>query len=276
MALPAAVTGASAMTIAVPSRLYYKPTISRPLDGVRIGVKDIYNLKGIRTGGGSRAYYQTYPPANETATILQRLIDAGAVVVGKMKTTQFAGPENAWDAIDYQAPFNPRGDGYQEPGSSSSGPGAGMASYGWLDLALGSDTGGSIRVPAEDNGVFGNRPTWGIGNLTGVLPLSPEMDTPGFLIRDPKLWSVASEVAYPGLSRNHSGYPQKLLTFETPLLDDPSNTPGQQMVAGFIQQLATFLSANITEYNYNAEWTRTRPTNATADLNDLLEQPGPH
>ncbi|KAF2797298.1 hypothetical protein K505DRAFT_298554 [Melanomma pulvis-pyrius CBS 109.77] len=83
-------------------------------------------------------------PAGETAPALQRLIDLGAVVVGKTKTTQFAlGERPTADYVDQLAPFNPRGDGYQHPQGSSCGTGAGVASYDWLDFGTGSDTGGS-------------------------------------------------------------------------------------------------------------------------------------
>lgn len=66
------------------------------------------------------------------------------------------------DWVSYHSPFNARGDGYQDPSSSSAGAGAGIGSYSWLDIGLASDTGGSVRGPAQVNGAFGNRPTWGM------------------------------------------------------------------------------------------------------------------
>ena len=114
--------------------------------------------------------------------MVQRLIDAGAILVGKMKTSQFANGETATaDWVDYHEPFNPRGDGYQDTSSSSAGAGSGIGSYPWLDLALGSDTGGSIRGPSQVQGIFGNRPTHGLVPLTNVMPLAPELDTAGFM-----------------------------------------------------------------------------------------------
>ncbi|KAH7310692.1 amidase signature domain-containing protein [Stachybotrys elegans] len=268
--LPASIAGSSSISVAVPSRLYYKPTADRPLAGVRLGIKDIYDIKGIKTSAGSRAYYDIYPEAGATAPFVQKLIDAGAVVVGKMKTTQFAAPENARDAIDYQAPFNPRGDGYQEVGSSSSGPGSGMASYGWLDLALGSDTGGSVRVPAENNGLFGNRPTHGLGDLTHVVPLAPQFDTPGFLARDPKLWSAACKVAYSNINTEYSRFPQKVLTIDLPTADQSDLSPADRIIAKFLQDLGEFLSAPVSNYNLASHWTSTRPAGSPADVQDLL------
>lgn len=72
--------------------------------------------------------------------MVQRLVDAGAVLVGKTKTSQFASGEYAHDWVDYLCPFNPRGDGYMEPDCSSTGSAAAIAGYDWLDYALGSDS----------------------------------------------------------------------------------------------------------------------------------------
>lgn len=180
--LPATLAGIASPGIAVPSRLYYTKTAEKPLAGIRTGIKDLYDVAGVKTGDGNRAFYGLYPPKTKNALVVQRLIDAGAVLVGKVKTSQFANGEQATaDWVDYHSPFNPRGDGYQDPSSSSSGSGAASGSYAWLDLTLGSDTGGSIRGPSQVQGLFGNRPTHGIVSLTGVMPLAPQLDTPGFL-----------------------------------------------------------------------------------------------
>ena len=124
--VPATVSG-HFPTVAVPSRLYFTKTAHKPLAGIRVGVKDIFSIKGIKTGNGNRAWYNLYPSANTTALAVQNLIDAGAVIVGKLKTSQFAIGETATaDWIDVHAPFNPRGDGYQDPSSSSAGPAVGI------------------------------------------------------------------------------------------------------------------------------------------------------
>ena len=268
-ALPAAVAGIQSPAVAVPSRLYYTKTASRPLAGVRLGVKDIYNIAGVRTSDGNRAYYALYPPADETALAVQRLIDAGALVIGKMKTSQFANGELATaDWVDYHSPFNPRGDGYQDPSSSSSGPGAGEGSYPWLDLALGSDTGGSIRGPAEVQGLFGNRPSHGLVPLTGVMPLAPELDTAGFEARDPALWIAASKVLYPSL-KSYSSYPKKLYTVNFPA--NASAGGSDAVVLDFLSKLETFLSTQATTFDYEALWNDTKPAEAGgASLDDFL------
>lgn len=84
--LPAAVPGSGGSpAVAVPSRLYATKTAVQPLAGVRIAVKDIFDVKGVRTSGGSRAWYHFYPAANETSPAVQALVDAGACIVGKVK-----------------------------------------------------------------------------------------------------------------------------------------------------------------------------------------------
>lgn len=94
MVLPAGMPGQH-LAIAVPSRLYYTKTAEKPLAGVRLGIKDIYDIAGLRTGNGNRAWYHLYSEATVHATPVQRLVDAGAVIVGKMVTSQFANGEEA-------------------------------------------------------------------------------------------------------------------------------------------------------------------------------------
>ena len=84
----------------------------------------------------SKAWLELYPAVGETALYVKKLLDLGAVIVGKTKTTQFA---TAVEWIDFQSPTNPRGDGYQDPSGSSAGAAASLAGYPWLDYAVGGD-----------------------------------------------------------------------------------------------------------------------------------------
>jgi hypothetical protein len=93
--LSASTPGPQSLTIGVPSRLYYTKTSAQPLSGVRLGVKDIYDIAGVKTSCGNRVYYGLYPARTVIAVAVQRLIDAGAVIIGKMKTLQFANGEIA-------------------------------------------------------------------------------------------------------------------------------------------------------------------------------------
>lgn len=272
--LPANLPGQS-LALAVPSRLYYEKTLAKPLAGIRIGVKDIYDVSGIKTGNGNRAWYGLYPPANATAPAVQRLIDAGAVVVGKQKTAQFANGEYAnSDWIDYQSPFNPRGDGYQDPNFSSAGAGAAIASYEWLDVALGSDTGGSIRGPARVQGLYGLRPSHGTVPMDHTMPLAPELDTAGLIVRDPDLLLDAAAALY-GMTRDSDAkswanqtYPRNLLAeaFPAGLSNDTTTA-----VNTFLEGLKDFLGiGETTPLNMTAAWQTSRPVTAPENLVEML------
>jgi len=128
-------------TIPVPSRLYFdSPSPKLPLSGKRFAVKDVYDMKGTPTSASCRDYQSFIGKADATAEMVQRLTRAGAIIVGKTKTAQFACGENAPDWVDYSCPFNPRGDGYLDPDGSSTGSAAGLASYEWLDYSIGTDS----------------------------------------------------------------------------------------------------------------------------------------
>ncbi|KAF4853417.1 Amidase 1 [Colletotrichum siamense] len=258
--LSAQVPASASLTVGVPSRLYFTPTPEKPLAGVRVGVKDIYSLAGVKGSNGNRAWYGLYPPAAKTGTAIQNLIDAGAVVVGFQKPSQFANGETATaDWVDYHAPFNPRGDGYNDPSSSSSGAGASVASYEWLDIAVGSDTGGSIRGPSGVQGLFGNRPSHDLVSLDEVMPLSPTLDTPGFLTRDPRIWDAAQKALYRENYTSFAGaevvYPKTVYTLGFP----SDETPAGQMLNKFAASLAAFLDTNVTEFNLTEAWVSTGP-----------------
>ena len=244
--LSAAIAGDYTVTVGVPSRLYFTKTTAKPLAGVRVGIKDIFDIKGVRTGAGNRAYYDLYPEKTVTCEPVQRLIDAGAVIVGKMKTSQFANGESPTaDWVDYHCPFNARGDGYQDPSSSSSGPGAATGAYSWIDISLGSDTGGSIRGPSGANGCFGNRPSHGLVSLDNVMPLSPALDTAGFLTRDPAIWHAAAKAMYlTNISSDYPTLPKKILTTGFPTV---ANSEANTILIDFLAKLQKFLGASAPE-----------------------------
>lgn len=265
--LPAGIAGQS-LAVAVPSRLYFTRTAERPLAGVRVGIKDIYDVAGVKTGNGNRAWYHLYDPAKRHATPVQRLVDAGAVIVGKMKTSQFAnGQEATADWVDYHAPFNPRGDGYQDASSSSAGAGAGSASYPWLDISLGSDTGGSVRGPSQVQGLYGNRPSHDLVGLENTMPLAPELDTAGLLARDPVLWSEASQALYgSNLSITHQ-FPNNILTHDFPT---NATSDGDQILLEFLQSLTAFLHAKVSPIDVALAWSKAENLNTTQDLEQYL------
>ncbi len=149
-----------------------------PLHGVPIGLKDLIETRGIRTTMGS-AFFEDYVPDRD-ATVVGLLKDAGAVVVGKTNTHEFAfGPIG--DRSSSGPTRNPR-DLTRVPGGSSAGSGAAVAA-GLVYGALGTDSGGSIRIPAALCGVVGMKPTFGRVSKRGVFPLSWALDHVGPLSR---------------------------------------------------------------------------------------------
>ncbi|KAH8730804.1 glutamyl-tRNA amidotransferase [Phaeosphaeriaceae sp. PMI808] len=257
--LPASTVGQK-LAIAVPSRMYFTKTAEKPLAGIRIGIKDIYDIKGLRTSNGNRAWYWLYPPARNTAPPVQNLIEAGAIIVGKMITSQFANGETPTaDWVDYHDSFNPRGDGYQDTSSSSAGGGTGAASYSWLDVALGSDTGGSVRGPSQVQGVYGNRPSHGLVSLEHTMSLSPTLDTPGLLARDPIIWMQAAQAMYRSNVTISSTYPKNIRTLSWPT---SATSQANRLLINFLGNLTNFLQANVSAYNFTAAFGEDNPTRA--------------
>jgi Asp-tRNA(Asn)/Glu-tRNA(Gln) amidotransferase A subunit family amidase len=118
------------------------PTPKLPLKGVRVAVKDIFEVENVRTSVCSKAYYELHysSPPKKSAACVELLIAAGAAIVGTTKLASFAATEEPIECIDYKALWNPRADGYRSPAGSSSGSGAAVAAYEWLDFAIGSDS----------------------------------------------------------------------------------------------------------------------------------------
>ncbi|KAF5543968.1 glutamyl-tRNA(Gln) amidotransferase subunit A [Fusarium mexicanum] len=262
--LRAGALSAGGLTIAVPSRLYFTPTKEKPLAGLRLGVKDLYDLKGVKTSGGNRALYEISKVKTKTALCVQKLIDAGAVVVGKNKMSEFAFAGGyVTEHVDYLLPFNPRGDGYNSPGDSSGGSAAAVASYDWLDASMGSDTGGSIRGPALQNAVHGNRPTQDAVNLTGALPLSSAMDTSGIIARDPVILSKFTRSLYAGTVKEYTELPSEVLLdsgSERFLLNLERDSPKAANAIGeFLNSLSSLLSTDGSVFSIDSAWKNSTP-----------------
>lgn len=152
-----------------------------PLAGLSFGVKDLFHVRGERTGFGQPDWLRTHPPAAETAAAVQQLIDAGANMAGKTLTDEL-GYSLTGENVHYGTPVNPQ-DPRRIPGGSSSGSVSAVAG-GLVDFALGSDCGGSVRLPASYCGVLGMRPTHGRVSMQGAIPFGPSFDVAGWFARD--------------------------------------------------------------------------------------------
>jgi len=154
------------------------PAGSGWLDGLRFAVKDLFDVAGRVTGCGNPTWRDTHPPAVANAVSVDQLLQAGAQCVGKTITDQLAFGLDGENYF-YGTPLNPRAPD-RVPGGSSSGSAAAVAA-GIVDFALGTDTGGSVRVPAHNCGIWGMRPSHDRVSLAGVMPFAPTYDTVGIL-----------------------------------------------------------------------------------------------
>jgi amidase len=165
---------------------YLQGVAGGPLADLTFAAKDIFDVVGYVTGGGNPDWKATHEAARRTAWAVSVLVAAGATMVGKTITDEITRGifgENA----HYGTPLNPRAPGHV-PGGSSSGSASAVAG-GLVDFALGSDTGGSVRVPSSFCGLYGLRPTHGRIPLDGILLQAPSYDTIGWFARDPSLFA---------------------------------------------------------------------------------------
>ena len=169
------------------------------LSSLTFAAKDIFDIQGYITGGGNPDWKLSQVPAESTAWAVRVLVEAGATMVGKTLTDEITRGifgENS----HYGTPINTNAPG-RVPGGSSSGSASAVAG-GLVDFALGSDTGGSVRVPASFCGLYGLRPTHGRISLDGVLPQSSSYDTVGWFARDPDTFAQVGSVLLQSESRN--------------------------------------------------------------------------
>lgn len=162
-----------------------------PLAGLTFAAKDLFDVAGHPTGGGNPDWVRQNPVPTRHAWAVQTLLDAGCTLVGKTITDEVSLGilgENAFEGT----PLNPAAPGHV-PGGSSSGSASAVA-QGLCDTALGTDTGGSVRVPASFCGLHGIRPTHGRLDLTGMLPQAPSSDTTGWFARDAATFARVSSV----------------------------------------------------------------------------------
>jgi amidase len=166
-----------------------------PLAGLTFMVKDLFAIKGRKVGNGNPNYYEHATPALETAPVITRLLDSGASCTGINICDEFFYSVLGANA-HYGQPVNSRAPEHVTGGSSCGSAAAVAASM--CDFALGSDTGGSIRVPASFSGLYGLRPSFGRIDTKGATPMAPSYDTIGFLAREAELFRKIGHVLLDG------------------------------------------------------------------------------
>jgi amidase len=179
------------------ARVRVAATGTGPLDGLRFGVKDLIDVAGVTTGGGNPDWLATHGPAAMHAASVASLLAAGASVDGKTLTDELAYSLEG-DNFHYGTPVNPRWP-QALPGGSSSGSAVAVACEA-VDFALGTDTGGSVRVPAAFCGLWGIRPTHDAVSPDGVLPFAPCFDTVGWFARSAPMLETVGKVLLAGVA----------------------------------------------------------------------------
>jgi amidase len=164
------------------------------LRGLTFAAKDVFDIAGHRTGNGNPVWLETHAPAARTASAVERLLAAGAGMVGRTHTDEMTYSLNGQN-VHYGTPINPRAPG-RIPGGSSSGSAAAVAG-GLVDFALGTDCGGSVRLPASYCGIYGIRTTHGLVPADGVVDLAASFDTVGWFARDPETMRRVGDVLLP-------------------------------------------------------------------------------
>lgn len=180
-----------------------------PLAGLTFAAKDVFHIAGHHTGFGHPDWLRTHPPASETALAVRRLLDAGAGMVARTLTDELAYSLTG-ENVHYGTPVNPRCPG-RVAGGSSSGSAAAVAG-GLVDFSIGTDCGGSVRLPASYCGLLGMRPTHGRVPLDGAIPFASSFDTAGWFARDADIFERVGRVLLD--DDGHPPSPRRLLIAE--------------------------------------------------------------
>lgn len=179
----------------VPHGRFVRPgQASGPLSGLRFAAKDVFDVAGHPTGAGNPAWLASHPVPDASSPLVDALLDAGATLAGKVLTDELAYSIHG-DNIHYGTPINSAAPD-RVTGGSSSGSAAAVAAH-LVDFALGTDTGGSTRVPASYCGLWGLRTTHGLLCRDGLVPLNPLFDTPTWLAHDAATFERVAGVLLP-------------------------------------------------------------------------------
>lgn len=171
-----------------------KPIKRGNLDGLTFAVKDVFTIKDYLSSAGNPDWLSSHPPAKETAPVITSLLNNGARLQGTTITDELMYSLNG-ENFHYGTPVNPKSPN-RIPGGSSSGSAVTVAAK-QTDFSLGTDTGGSIRIPSSYCGIYGIRPSHGVVNIEGVIPLAKSFDTVGWMANDAEILNEVGKVLLP-------------------------------------------------------------------------------
>lgn len=247
-------------------RYLRKPSGQGVLEGARLAVKDLIDVAGVVTGGGNPDWAASHAAAAVDAPCVTALRAVGATIVGKTVSDELAFSLEGDNAF-HGTPLHPV-DPARLPGGSSSGSAAAVA-WGEADLALGTDTGGSVRVPASFCGVYAMRPTHGRVSLAGVLPFAPSYDTVAWFARDATLLRSAGRV----LLGSAPGPVRPLLKLR--IASDAlalADTPVQEALRSWAARAGV---SNLRSAYGSSDWHEWLQAYATLQALEIQEQLGP-
>ena len=202
-----------------------------PLSGLTFAVKDLFDVAGYPTSGGQPFVLAQSGLKTRHAVIVERLLQAGASFVGKTITDELAFSMNGQNA-HFGSPINGAAPDRITGGSSSGS--AAAVSHGLCDIALGTDTGGSVRAPANHCGLIGLRPTQGRVSLTGALDMAPSLDTCGWFTRDMDTYLRVAEVL---LGVDTQPLPDQVRLLRSPQLDALAQPEALDALSNAIQRV---------------------------------------
>jgi amidase len=211
------------------------PTRSGPLSGLRFAVKDLIDVAGRRTSCGNPTWLATRPTAAASAVCVDQLLASGAECAGKVLTDEVAFSLLGQNHF-YGTPLNPAAPD-RVPGGSSSGSASAVA-CGHVDFALGTDTGGSVRIPANNCGIWGLRPSHDCVSVAGVMPFAPSLDTVGILARELDVLLRASSALLSTPDPPSTIQPRKVFLVRDAF--DYAEPEIGELIRSKVQQLAAF------------------------------------
>nr|WP_314624213.1 amidase [uncultured Noviherbaspirillum sp.] len=232
-------------------RFVVQGAASGPLAGLTFAAKDLFDVAGHPTGAGNPAWLATHPIPARSSPLVDALLAAGATLVGKTLTDELAYSING-DNVHYGTPKNVRAPG-RVPGGSSSGSAAAVAA-GLCDFALGTDTGGSTRVPASYCGIWGLRTTHGLISREGLVPLNPGFDTPTWLAHDAATFLAVGRVLLPAKSFR---FTRALLLQDALAQADEAFRPAAERVFEALSQGRDALRTNVADDGALELWRQT-------------------
>ncbi|KAK4446469.1 amidase signature enzyme [Podospora aff. communis PSN243] len=272
--------------IATPSRLYSTATQQKPLAGRRIAVKDNFQLAGVKSTFSSRPYEATYGPYKDTALLVQKLIKLGAVIVGKTTTSAFASAEEPTDQwVDFHAPFNPRGDGYQSPAGSSNGAAAALSGYDIGQHSLPRrhlrPLRASVHISSDLNG--GDCTLLSVRRLLSFIlsfrglesyqPTPTAFDAVGLLGRDLGAFHQLAALTVEVGAGDVKKYPKRIL-YPTDFLPY-TEEPVQAIVEEFTVQLEKYLGVSRETINIAEIWDKNPPPEGKGKtIKEFLDKTG--